>query len=137
MTARPVTTYTRRMILPERPDLGILLVRTDYSDDVTWNAAFACNPVYESDDFDHMGAGFQTVESPELADLAAASLLALQRADYLSAIAVADTRTMKDHTQLFVDFDELYGEPGRTVRAIPEEAEAIGGEPFPGEHGHR
>jgi hypothetical protein len=114
------------MILPEEPDLGMLLVRTDYSDDAAWKSAFAAaTAVFQSDDLDHMGAGFQPVESPELAGLAPTALLALQRSGYLSAIAVADPRTMRDHTLLFVDFNELYGEPGRTFRAIPEAAEAI------------
>ncbi len=106
--------------------MGMLLVRTDYSDDAAWTSAFtSATAVYEGDDFPHMGAGFQPCESPDLADLTPGALLGLERAGYLSTIAVADARTMRDHTLLFVDVNELYGELGRTFRAVPEEAEAV------------
>jgi hypothetical protein len=114
------------MILPKVPDLCLLLVRTDYADDAAWNRALAAaTAVYDSYDFDHVGANFWPVESPELAGLTANELRTLTRAGYLSAIAVADAQTMKDHTILLVDLNELYGEPGRTFRSVPEEAEAI------------
>lgn len=120
-----MTAYDRSMILPESPDLGMLLVRTDYSDDVAWDAVVdAVQAVYPSDDFDRMGTAFDPVESPELEGLDPGALLELPRAGHLSAIAVADARAMTDHTLLFVDFNE-YGEPGRTFRAIREQVEAI------------
>lgn len=101
-------------------------MRTDYSDDAAWTSAFAAaTAVYEGDAFPHMGAKLDPVESAELADLGPAALLALERAGYLSAIAVADARTMRDHTLLFVDFNEQRGELGRAFRAVPEEAEAV------------
>jgi hypothetical protein len=48
-------------------DLGLLLVRTDYSDDAAWKAALsAATALYDADDFERMGACLQPVESPEL-----------------------------------------------------------------------
>ena len=49
----------------------------------------------------------------------------LAREDYLSQIAVADAQTMRDHTVLFVDFNELNGQARRTFRSIPSEVETI------------
>ena len=44
-------------MLPTAPDLGLLLVRTDYSDDRAWHAALsAATAVYDWDDFERMGA---------------------------------------------------------------------------------
>jgi hypothetical protein len=114
------------VILPTAPDLGLLLVRTDYSDDRAWRAALsAANAVYDRDDFERMGALLQPVESPALAGLTPAALVALEREDYLSQIAVADAQTMWDQTVLFVDFNEFYGQVGRTFRSTPAEVEPI------------
>jgi hypothetical protein len=52
-------------------------------------------------------------------------LIALAREGYLSQIAVADPQTMRDQTVLFVDFNELNGQVGRTFRSIPPEVEPI------------
>ncbi len=104
----------------------MLLVRTDYSDERAWRAALsAATAVYESDDFERMGAVLEPVESPELADLSPEELVALEREDYLSVIAVADAQTMRDRTLVFVDFNEFTGQVGRTFRSIPTEVEAI------------
>ena len=72
-----------------------------------------------------MGALLRPVESPALSDLTPEELAALAREDYLSEIAVADAQTMRDQTVLFVDFNELNGQAGRTFRSIPSEVEPI------------
>ena len=114
------------MILPAAPDLGLLLVRTDYSDDRAWRAALsAATAVYNMDDFGCMGALLRPVESLDLSNLTPGELVALPREDYLSEIAVADAQTMRDQTVLFVDLNELNGQVGRTFRSIPSEVEPI------------
>jgi hypothetical protein len=114
-------------MLPTAPDLGLLLVRTDYSDDRAWRAALAAaTAVYDdSDDFERMGALLRPVESPALSNLTPEQLVALAREDYLSLIAVADAQTMRDQTVMFVDFNVLIGQVGRTFRSIPSEVEPI------------
>jgi hypothetical protein len=112
------------------PDLGwkpgLLLVRTDYSDDGAWRTALsAATAVYDVDDFDRMGALLRPVESPALSNLTHRELAALAREDYLSQIAVADAQTMRDQAVLFVDLNELHGQVGRTFRSIPSEVEPI------------
>jgi hypothetical protein len=114
------------VILPAAPDLGLLLVRTDYSDDRAWRAALsAATAVYEEDDFERMGALLRPVESPDLENLTPDELVALAREDYLSQIAVADAQTMRDQTVLFVDLNEHNGQVGRAFRSIPSEVEPI------------
>lgn len=126
MTGRRGRAYARVVILPAAPDLGLLLVRTDYSDDRAWHAALsAATAVYDTDDFERTGALLRPVESLALAALTTEGLVALAREDYLSQIAVADAQTMRDQTVLFVDFNELKGEVGRTFRSIPSEVEPI------------
>ncbi|MGH3928103.1 MAG: DUF6924 domain-containing protein [Pseudonocardiaceae bacterium] len=106
-------------MLPKAPDLGLLLVRTDYSDDAAWQAALsAATAVYDADDFGRMGARLQPVESPELEHLTPQDLTRLRREDYLGELAVADTRTMQDQTVLFVDLNEFNQQVGRTFRAL-------------------
>ncbi len=101
------------------PDLGLLFVRTDYSDNLAWQAALsAATAVYDMDDFERMGALLRPVESPALSNLTPEELIALAREGYLSQIAVADPQTMRDQTVLFVDFNELNGQVGRTFRSI-------------------
>jgi len=77
------------------------------------------------DDFERMGALLQPVESSDLSDLTPDQLVALAREGYLSQIAVADAQTMRDETVLFVDFNELNEQVGRTFRSIPSEVEPI------------
>ena len=108
------------------PDLGLLFVRTDYSDNLAWQAALsAAIAVYDMDDFERTGALLLPVESPALSNLTPEELIALAREGYLSQIAVADPQTMRDQTVLFVDFNELNGQVGRTFRSIPPEVEPI------------
>lgn len=108
MTGHRGRAYSRVVILPAAPDLGLLLVRTDYSDDRAWRAALsAATAVYDMDDFERMGARLRPVESPDLANLPPEELAALAREGYLSQIAVADAQTMRDQTVLFVDLNEL------------------------------
>ena len=126
MTGHPGRAYSRLVILPAAPDLGLLLVRTDYLDDRAWNAALsAATAVYETDGFDRMGAVLRPVESPALANLTPEELVALEREGYLGQIAVADAQTMQDQTVLFVDFNALHGQAGRTFRSIASEVEPI------------
>jgi hypothetical protein len=114
------------VMLPTAPDLGLLLVRTDYSDNQAWHAALsAATAVYDRDDFERKGALLRPVESPALSNLTAEELVGLAREDYLSQIAVADAQTMRDQTVLFVDFNELNEQVGRTFRSIPSEVEPI------------
>ncbi|WP_425463979.1 DUF6924 domain-containing protein [Nocardioides marmorisolisilvae] len=113
-------------MLPEAPDLGVLLVRTDYSDNEAWGAALsAATAVYEEDDYDRIGALVQPVESSALANLGPEDLLSLPRASYVSLIAVADSQTMRDQTVLFLNLNELDEPVGRTFRSIPTEVEPI------------
>ncbi|WP_376778669.1 DUF6924 domain-containing protein [Phytoactinopolyspora halotolerans] len=113
-------------MLPKGPDLSLIFVRTDYGDDDAWQQALAAaNAVYEDDVAERMGAQLQPVESPELANLTPHQLVALPREDYLTAIAVADEQAMRDHTVLFVDFDEYGDQIGRTFRSVPWEVELI------------
>ena len=113
-------------MLPKAPDLGLLLVRTDYSDDAAWQAALsAASAVYDADDFGRMGARLQPVESPELEHLTPQDLTRLRREDYLGELAVADTRTMQDQTVLFIDLNEFNQQVGRTFRSVPQEVEPI------------
>jgi hypothetical protein len=52
------------------PDLGLLFVRTDYSDNLAWQAALsAATAVYDMDDFERMGALLRPVESPAFSNL--------------------------------------------------------------------
>ena len=113
-------------MLPKAPDLGLLLVRTDYSDDAAWRVAFsAATAVYDADDFGRMGALLRPVESPELEHLTPQDLARLPRADYLGALAVTDARTMQDQTVLFVDLNEFSQQVGHTFRSVPQEVEPI------------
>jgi hypothetical protein len=126
MTGRRKRAYARSVMLPTAPDLGLLLVRTDYSDDQAWHAALAAaTAVYDRDDLGSTGALLRPVESPALSNLTAEELAGLAREDYLSQIAVADAQTMRDQTVLFVDFSELNEQVGRTFRSIPSEVEPI------------
>jgi hypothetical protein len=126
MTGCRKRAYARSVMLPTAPDLGLLLVRTDYSDDQAWHAALsAATAVYDRDDFGSTGALLRPVESPALSNLTAEELAGLAREDYLSQIAVADAQTMRDQTVLFVDFNELNEQVGRTFRSIPSEVEPI------------
>jgi hypothetical protein len=110
------------VILPVAPDLGLLLVRTDYSDDGAWQAALsAATAVYAMDDFERMGAGLQPIESSGLSNLTPEELVALAREGHIGQIAVADAQTMRDQTLLSVDFNELGKQVGRTFRSIPSE----------------
>src|SRR5262245_55353247 len=94
-------------MLPEAPDLGVVLVRTDYSDDQAWYGGLAAaTAMYERDDFEHIGALLRSVAPADLSNLTAEYLVARAREDYLSEIAVADAQTMRDQTVLFVDLDE-------------------------------
>jgi len=114
------------VILAAATDLGLVLVRTDYSDDRAWHAALsAATAVYVTDDFERMGALLQPVESSDLSNLTPEELVALPREGYISQIAVADAQTMRDQTILFVDFNELNEQVGRTFRSIPSELEDI------------
>jgi len=113
-------------MLPNAPDLGALIVRTDYSDDEAWRAALSvATAVHKEDDCERMGALLQPVESLALADLGPEELLSLGRDDYIRFLAVADAQTMRDQTVLFVDFGELDELDGRTFRSIPAEVEPI------------
>lgn len=113
-------------MLPKAPDLGLLLVRPDYSDDAAWQAALsAATAVYDADDFERVGACLQPVESPELEHLTPQDLTRLPRADYLGELAVADARTMRDQTVMFVDLNEFNQQVGRTFRSVPQEVEPI------------
>jgi hypothetical protein len=126
MTGRRGLAYCLLVRLPAAPDLGLLLVRTDYSDDRAWHAALsAATAVYDVDDFGRMGALLRPVESTALSNLTPEELAALAREDYLSEIAVADAQTMRDQTVLFVDLNELNGQVGHTFRSIPSEVEPI------------
>jgi hypothetical protein len=114
------------VLLPKGPDLGLLFVRTDYSDDAAWRAALnAATAAYDADDFDRMGAHLQAVESPTLANLTPHDLVRLPRENLVGELAVADAQTMRDQTVLFVDLNEFDGQFGRTFRAIPQEVEPI------------
>jgi hypothetical protein len=113
-------------MLPKAPDLGLLLVRTDYSDGRAWHdAVAAATAVYASDDFERMGALLQPVEAPELSKLTPEELVLLACEDYIGQIAVADAQTMRDKTVLFVNFNELGKQVGRTFRSIASEVEPI------------
>lgn len=126
MAGRCGRAYSRVVILPAAPDLGFLLVRTDYSDDRAWHAALAAaTAVYGTDDLEHTGALLRPVESPALSNLTPEELVTLELEGYLGGVAVADAQTMRDQTVLFVDFDELNGQVGRTFRSIPSEVEPI------------
>ncbi|UJP41068.1 DUF6924 domain-containing protein [Cellulomonas palmilytica] len=114
------------MLLAKPADMCTLLLRTDYSDDVAWQAAVnAATAVYDAGDFDRAGASLQPFESPESAGLTAPDLVRLPRDGYLSHLAVADARTMKDLTVMFVDINDYNEEVGRTFRAVPQEVEPI------------
>ena len=114
------------MLLPKAPDLGLLLVRTDYSDDAAWHRALdAVTAGYPDDVVERVGAILRPVESPELVDLTPEQLVQLPREDYLGELAVADARTMRDQTVLFVDLNEFNEQVGRTFRAVPREVEGI------------
>lgn len=67
----------------------------------------------------------QLVEAPELEGLTPPDLVLLPRDGYLSQLAVADARTMRDLTILFVDLNEYNEQVGRTFRAVPQEVEPI------------
>jgi len=113
-------------MLPVAPDLGLLLVRTDYSDDGAWQEALsAATAVYAVDDFERMGARLQPVESSGLSNLTPEELVALAREGHIGQIAVADAQMMRDQIVLFVDFNELGEQVGRTFRSIPSEVEPI------------
>ncbi len=113
-------------MLPKAPDLGLLLVLTDYSDEAVWRAALvAATAVYDAGDDWRMDAHPQPVESPELEHLTPQDLTRLPRKGYLGELAVADARTMQDHTVVFVDLNELNQQVGRTFRSVPQEVEPI------------
>ena len=113
-------------MLPKAPDLGLLLVRTDYSDDAAWRVALsAATAVYDADDYGRVGALLQPVECPELENLTPQDLTRLPRENYLSELAVADARTMQDQTVMFVDLNEFNQQVGRTFRSVPQEVEPI------------
>lgn len=113
------------MRLPDGPDLGLLLIRTDYSDQEAWRCALeAATSIYPGDDWRN-GALLTPVEAPELSGLTPNEIVQLPREGYLSAVAVGDEQTMRDGTISFLDVDEFGEEVGRTFRAIPQEIEPI------------
>lgn len=114
------------MKLPEPSDLGLLIVRTDYSDDAAWHSALeAAAHVYERPDFPRGGVLLTSAESAELSGLSPQQVTAVPRDGYLMCLSVADSQTMKDRTLLFIDVDEVSEQMGRTFRTIPEEVEPI------------
>ncbi|GEM_PF-642031 len=122
----PTGGHSRPLRLPESDGMSTLLVRTDYSDDSAWQAAVdAVTAVHDSADDESFGALMQVVEAPELDGLTPEDLALLPRAGYLSLLAVADARTMIDHTIVFVDLSEHNEQVGRTFRAVPREVEPI------------
>jgi hypothetical protein len=67
------------------PDLGLLFVRIDYSDNLAWQAALsAATAVYDMDDFERMGALLRPVESPAFSNLTPEELIALARRQHQS-----------------------------------------------------
>jgi len=113
------------MMLPREPNDGLLLVRTDYSDEDAWHRTLeAATAVYPDDDW-RMGALLRPVQAAELSALAAGDIVQFQREGYLSAVAVADAQTMRDGTIMFLDLNEFSEQVGRTFRAIPQEVEPI------------
>lgn len=100
------------MRLPDGPDLGFLLIRTDYSDHDSWRRALeAATAIYPGDDW-RSGALLTPVEAPELSALTSSGIVQLPREGFLSAVAAADERTMRDGTISFLDLNEFGEEVG-------------------------
>lgn len=111
--------------LPEPPDLMMLLLRTDYSDDAAWARVLAAaNARYPEDDW-RAGNCLEPVQAAELDGIAPQAIVDLPRAEELPAVAVADAQSMRDDTILFLNLDVEDEQLGRTFRAIPSEVEPI------------
>ena len=97
-----------------------LLVRTDFSSDVAWNALVATirQPV------DGFFAYVDLVDDADFDGLTVEQLVELGRDAARSFAIVADTTTMEasEHPLLIVDLME---EPGRTFRAVPKQIQSI------------
>ncbi|NHA69415.1 DUF6924 domain-containing protein [Phycicoccus flavus] len=102
------------MTLPPAPDLGCLLVRTDYSSDEAWTAALEDARAVHDD----IGSGalLEPLESPELDGLGP---------DDLFQVAVADAQTMRDCTLIFVDLHPGEDGDAATFRCTPEQVEGV------------
>ncbi len=93
-----------------------LVIRTDFSDDVAWEAV--CAALREPDDDIGLVANVVCVSDPRYAGLTVEQLTALAPKGPLQFICVADRVALAhpEHPLLVVDLDD---EPGRAFRAIP------------------
>ena len=97
-----------------------LVIRTDFSDDIAWNAVVSAirQPV------DGFYAYVELVDDPAFRDLTVEQLVALRDDLSKSYTIVADGITMREaeHPLLVVDLIE---ELGRTFRAVPSAIQSI------------
>ena len=95
-----------------------LLLRTDFSDDDSWNAL--CHAVQEPNE-DGFQARFDLISDPSYDGLTIEQLisLAVPPGDY-GFVCVADRIALTDPERPVLVVD-LYDEPGKTFRVIPSE----------------
>ncbi|RKS79601.1 hypothetical protein BZB76_1076 [Actinomadura pelletieri DSM 43383] len=97
--------------LPKPGDLTSLVVRTDFSDDMAWNALKAAIEASDSDSATYVNdpayAGVTVQEFVDTADTNTSTYLFL-----------ADATTMTEDQRPLLAVD-LFGEPGRTFRLPP------------------
>lgn len=112
--------------LPEQSDLGAVLVRTDYGDDLRWRDALAAataeHPQPGSEPF---VAQLVPFEHPDLHRLTVAQLAELPVSGYLAYVFVADAQTMIDQTFVVVDLAPDSPQRGQSLRCTAEAVQEI------------
>ncbi|WP_133161786.1 DUF6924 domain-containing protein [Deinococcus koreensis] len=115
--------------LPEPDDLTSLLVRTDYSDNDSWQTALAAAtaPVQLAEMPTPFVARFTIVEHADYDGLSIAALSAALHDSALNELFVVDkvSTTEEEHTLLVVHVDEADGGAIHSFRVSPEYAWAV------------
>lgn len=102
-------------ILPHAP--SALVLRTDFSDDVAWDAVREAATAPSADGFQ---ANLTFVSDPAFAEMTAEQVTGLPRAEYRSFLFLVDNVTITSPEMPVVVVDLLH-EPGRWFRVVPSE----------------
>ena len=102
-------------LLPYTP--CALVLRTDFSDDVAWDAVRRASIAPSSDGF---AATVTFVSDPAFAGVTAEQVTALPRAGYRGFVFLVDRVTIA-HPEMPVVVVDLLREPGRWFRVVPAE----------------
>jgi hypothetical protein len=108
--------------MPTLPDtVGSLVLRTDFSNEVAWDAVCTASVALSPEGF---GASLSFISDPAYADLTAERAAQLPTAKYRSFLFLVDSVTITDEEMPLVAVDRLH-EPGRSFRVVPSQMWAI------------